>query len=86
MIIADVFSDEDETLYNSVSYNKADLDELLLNIHSLIENDIERISQHLLSCDDVSSALSMLDVVNVLGMGFYILITLSMVLNGLVYS
>ena len=28
----------------------------------------------------------MLDVVKVMGMGFYILITLSMVLNGLVYS
>ena len=45
-------------LNNLVSYNETDMDELLLIIHSLIENDIERVSQHLLSCDDVSSAFS----------------------------
>ena len=53
---ADIFSEKYEALYNSVFYDKADIDELLLNIHSV--TDIECVSRHLLSCDDVSSAPS----------------------------
>ena len=56
--IADIFSEKYEALYNSLFYNKADVDELLLSIYSVTETDIEGVSRHLLSCDDASSALS----------------------------